>query len=36
MKKKYDKMKEDIRMIKSCDELNKEKGKKKLKQQNYG
>ena len=28
-------MEEDIRMIKSSDELNKEEGKKKLKQQKY-
>ena len=28
MKKKYEEMKEDIRMMKSIDELNKEQGKK--------
>ena len=33
-KEKYEKMKEDIRMIKSCDKLNKEE-EEKLKQQNY-
>ena len=31
---KYQKMNEDIRMIKCSNELNKENGKKKLKQQN--
>ena len=34
-KDKYEKMKEDISTMKSSDELNKEKDKKKLKQQNY-
>ena len=33
-KEKYEKMKENIRTIKSSDKLNKEEGKK-LKQQNY-
>ena len=33
-KEKYEKMKEDIRMMESSDKLNKEEGEK-LKQQNY-
>ena len=32
---KYEKMKEDLRTMKSSEELTKEEGKKKLQQQNY-
>ena len=34
-KEKHEKMKEGIRSMKSCDELNKEEGEKKKQKQNY-